>query len=846
MPIEKKSLSPEDMLLHLNDKANKFDVSKYEDFLYELCGDWDFQKEAIRNILRYYMSGEYQNCQQLFEENYDINPKMQAFSNKLEFVKQLPFPDKLACSIDLATGTGKTWVMYGVAQLMLAEGLVDQVLILCPSKTIRYELSKKFIKFAGNPILTDALPKNVIVKVPSIQYSDKTIETGCICIDNVHKTYDHVGSSITDSLLGKGNRTLVINDEAHHILNPSGDEKATALEWKKFLDDKIFNFKYILNVSGTPYKGNNYFCDVIYKYSIRQAIIQKYIKDINYLAKDDTQNQNQKWKSILDNHEALKKKYPKAKKHITIIITSKISDTDKLAEDLKTFLRENTNTPHELIERQVLPVTSSPKHEDNRDILKTVDQSNNPVEWIVSVNMLTEGWDVANVFQIVPYEERAFNSKLLIAQVLGRGLRVPQEYRGSDELPQVWVFNHASWSSKIEHLVMEVAEIKTLIRSSVIKDSPYNFYLHVINIDKETKTTKKTDQKSEINLPKSFGFSSTNAIKEQEFRSAKTGQRTYLITNVDSQIKKFSIEEATNVIWTDLYVVDMDNGTNITSRVSKEYIRELIQSELSKIGESEVSEMNLQKAKSSFGALLRSFVGVTKIEDIYSDVQMINTLEMKTSLVSESSFNNHGGLVTTMENLKGIDKDELDIIRKIQKNVEKSRQTNLVDENYVYAKIIDKLTQDQYRSPLDVTLLSHRPERDFIEIFVYNYSKYVDAWIKSKDKGFYSMPYIHRPGTHSIQKDFNPDFFIKKENKIIVVEIKSTDDSTIKNKDKLEGANTYFKKLNEKLKDFSYEFYFLEPEDYRNFFEKVIVKGEKFVGGLQATLESKSREELKG
>jgi hypothetical protein len=36
--------------------------------------------------------------------------------------------------------------------------------------------------------------------------------------------------------------------------------------------------------------------------------------------------------------------------------------------------------------------------------------------------MLSEGWDVKNVFQIVPHEERAFNSKLLIAQVLGRGL----------------------------------------------------------------------------------------------------------------------------------------------------------------------------------------------------------------------------------------------------------------------------------------------------------------------------------------------------------------------------------------------------------------------------------------
>ena len=64
--------------------------------------------------------------------------------------------------------------------------------------------------------------------------------------------------------------------------------------------------------------------------------------------------------------------------------------------------------------------------------LRTVDSSASKVEWIVSVSMLNEGWDVKNVFQIVPHEERAFNSKLLIAQVLGRGLRRPDGWKGEE------------------------------------------------------------------------------------------------------------------------------------------------------------------------------------------------------------------------------------------------------------------------------------------------------------------------------------------------------------------------------------------------------------------------------
>jgi len=72
---------------------------------------------------------------------------------------------------------------------------------------------------------------------------------------------------------------------------------------------------------------------------------------------------------------------------------------------------------------KVFKLVDKPENErqKNLQLLKEVDDSKNQVEWILSVAMLTEGWDVKNVFQIVPHESKAFNSKLLIAQVLGRG-----------------------------------------------------------------------------------------------------------------------------------------------------------------------------------------------------------------------------------------------------------------------------------------------------------------------------------------------------------------------------------------------------------------------------------------
>jgi type III restriction enzyme len=110
-----------------------------------------------------------------------------------------------------------------------------------------------------------------------------------------------------------------------------------------------------------------------------------------------------------------------------------------------------------------LIVTSPNEHKSNIPILRRVDDRENPIEWITSVSMLSEGWDVKNVFQIVPHEERAFNSKLLIAQVMGRDLRLPEVYWGNQ--PVVTVFNHDKWSGSIKHLVDEVLEIETRIYS---------------------------------------------------------------------------------------------------------------------------------------------------------------------------------------------------------------------------------------------------------------------------------------------------------------------------------------------------------------------------------------------
>ncbi|HES0077871.1 TPA: DEAD/DEAH box helicase family protein, partial [Streptococcus pyogenes] len=320
----------------------------------------------------------------------------------------------------LSTGTGKSYVIYGIAQILLSEKLVKRVLVLCPSLTIEKGLTEKFEDLVSNPELRNAIPEESKNILPRIINANSTIIEGDICIENIHAVYESTGSSIKDSFKNGGEDTLVLNDESHHIFNKTNEKDIK--KWKAFLLNETYNFRYILGFTGTAYIDDEYFNDVIYRYSLRSAIDDKVVKSIDYVQKDDvSRDREYKFQKIHKNHENNKIKYSKIKP-ISILITKDIRSAKNLYEDFIDFLCDFEQINREKAERKVLIVTSDKKHKANLKMLDFVDEKENSFEWIISVSMLTEGWDVKNVFQIVPWEDRAFNSKLLIAQVLGRGL----------------------------------------------------------------------------------------------------------------------------------------------------------------------------------------------------------------------------------------------------------------------------------------------------------------------------------------------------------------------------------------------------------------------------------------
>lgn len=67
----------------------------------------------------------------------------------------------------------------------------------------------------------------------------------------------------------------------------------------------------------------------------------------------------------------------------------------------------------------------------NTKMLLDVERAENPVEIVIHVNMLKEGWDVNNLYTIVPLRTAA--SKIMREQMVGRGLRLPYGERTKDK-----------------------------------------------------------------------------------------------------------------------------------------------------------------------------------------------------------------------------------------------------------------------------------------------------------------------------------------------------------------------------------------------------------------------------
>lgn len=827
---DKQTFRNEDLVLKVTTNVDRkiWDETKYEAFLDELCGTREYQKETIRTTLRYLLGGKYGNLRELAQENFGANDELQQrYGSWASMEKHLQLPDQLSCSLDLATATGKSWVLYGIAAILLAEGAVDRVLVLCPSTTIEAGLMEKFRGFAGSADLRDLLPPDAKVSTPKIINASESIVNGSICVENYHAILAHVKSAIRDSLKGHGERVLVLNDETHHVANGS---QATAKKWKEFLLNPEYGFRIVVGVSGTCYVGDDYFADVVYRYPLRQAMEERYVKVVEYVDEmpPEAENPEDKWQLIYKRHEDWKRKLKKRGiRPLTIVVTRDIRGCEEAAEELMDFLKDWEKISADNAAKKVLPVTSSPKHQPNVARLRLVDSPSNKVEWIISVSMLSEGWDVKNVFQIVPHEERAFNSKLLIAQVLGRGLRRPVGWTGED--PVVTVFNHDAWSGRIKHLVNEVLEVDRHLSSSVMPSSTYHFDLHNLDYDRDPDITEYA-KKGEYQFLKEGYVELPSQVEAEDvtvsFVRAVTGEHTKFTARL--QHKTHTAEEIAEQMYQRLKSIDeeskdADDPKDRTAYAKKfplEKCEEIVEASLKRAKiKTGATEENRQKLLAALGTLMRKTAKRVVYKLKAKALMPLNTKERQAESCSAAELRRKDKTVFFgPECEKTLVDDQVEFFKEVQDE----------DGDFSGAAVPVANAYD-FKTPLNLVIADAGNERKFLRLLTdAQNSKAVDAWLKNAPQKFYSIEYAWKKAAHPKRGEFNPDFFIKKAKSVYVVEVKGDEEiaePSPENQKKFEYAVAHFDRLNkwlgkEKL-PVRYQFNFLTPKNYGVFFQKL-------------------------
>lgn len=360
--------------------------------------------------------------------------------------------DFMSLTFALATGVGKTRLMGAFIAYLYTKRNIRNFFVVAPNTTI-YEKLKRDLSDYNSPkyvfrglgcfsrapqIITDDDYKS-----KQISSFESDIRIFVYNIDkfnkedaNMKKVNEIIGDSFYQYLSSLPDLVLIM-DESHHYRAERG---ATALnELHPLLG---------LELTATPLvtKGSKQvpFKNVVYEYPLSKAIEDGYTRtpfavtrsDIDFYNFGDEQLDKMMLTDGIACHERTKLKLEvyaanHGKRVVKPFMLVVCKDTEH-ATWVESYIRSDEFRDGAYRNKTII-VHSKQKGsetEANTRLLLGVEDPENPVEIVIHVNMLKEGWDVNNLYTIVPLRTAA--SKILREQMVGRGLRLPYGERTGD------------------------------------------------------------------------------------------------------------------------------------------------------------------------------------------------------------------------------------------------------------------------------------------------------------------------------------------------------------------------------------------------------------------------------
>ena len=353
--------------------------------------------------------------------------------------------DFMSLTFALATGVGKTRLMGAFITYLYTNHNIRNFFVVAPGKTV-YEKLKSDL---GNPSSEKYVFKSLgcFTNPPMVicddDYRNKNIDlfpSGInIYVFNIDKfnkdsskmkaLNEYLGQSFFEHLAGLDDLVLLM-DESHHYRAEKG---ATALD--------ELNPLLGLETTATPIVTKNgkqtFFKNAVYEYPLSKAIADGFTRTPYAVTRKDIVAYNfgeeQLDKMMISDgilcHERTKqylKNYAEetGKRLVKPFMLIVCQNTDH-AEWAKKFVTsdEFKNGYYKDKTITVHSKQSGSESDENMELLLNVEKADNPIEIVIHVNMLKEGWDVNNLYTIVPLRTAA--SKILREQMVGRGLRLP-------------------------------------------------------------------------------------------------------------------------------------------------------------------------------------------------------------------------------------------------------------------------------------------------------------------------------------------------------------------------------------------------------------------------------------
>ena len=392
----------------------------------------------------------------------------------------------------IATGVGKTRLMGAFISYMFMTGVSKNFFVLAPNLTIYDKLladfqpaSPKYV-FKGVEAFAQQAP--LIVNADNyeegrgVRGTDLLGQEGAIInIFNISKInaearggksprikrlQEYIGASYFDYLANLPDLVLLM-DEAHRYRGSAG--------WKA-----INELKPILGieVTATPKTvgaKSQDFKNVIYRYDLPDAMEDGYVKEpavgtrANFDPKSVTDDVLEKIKleDGIHYHEYVKVQLQTYARQNSVPVVHPfmlvVASDIEHAERLKIFMESSDFFDGRYADR-VITVHSAKKGEESDQTAQALLEVEHSAKTdiVIHVNKLKEGWDVTNLYTIVPL--RASASEILTEQTLGRGLRLPYGKRtGNEAVDTLTVIAHERFNEIIEQARNADALVKKTI-----------------------------------------------------------------------------------------------------------------------------------------------------------------------------------------------------------------------------------------------------------------------------------------------------------------------------------------------------------------------------------------------